>query len=151
MINRWAFYGLSVLSCALLAGIFISRGDTWLAVGIIAVAVIYVVRGIISSRNETAAHRRSTVEAMSDVRTSKQKKEVLKDLLDTRNHLRGARQRLVLMGLLVAIAAVWTYPTSGPIAFTISALLLPLGFLIIRNSRAIGVIERGLTERGYSY
>ncbi len=28
MINRWAFYGLTVLSCALLAGIFISRGDT---------------------------------------------------------------------------------------------------------------------------
>lgn len=151
MINRWAFYGLTVLSCALLAGIFISRGDTWLAVGIMVVALIYVVRGIISTRNEKEAHRRSTVEAMADVHTTTQKREVLKNLLETRNHLRGGRQRFTLMGLLVAIAAAMTYPTSGPIAWAISALLLPLGYLIVRNSRAIGVIERGLTERGYSY
>lgn len=151
MINRWAFYGLTVLSCALLAGIFISRDQIWWAVGIMAVGLFYVIRGIISTRNEAEAHRRSTVQAMADVHTTRQKKEVLDDLLATRSHLRGARQRTTLMGMLVAIAAAATYSASAPIAWTISALLLPLGFMIIRHSRAIGVIERGLTERGYSY
>ena len=56
-----------------------------------------------------------------------------------------------LIGVLVMIGAVWTYPTSGPVAFTISAFLVPIAYLIFRNSRAIGVIERGLTERGISF
>ncbi len=150
MMNRWAFYGLTFLSCALLVGIFWSRGQTVWAVIVAAVAVLYVVRGIISTRNEKLAHRQTTVETMSKVHTNAQRQAVLADLRTSRTQLRGARQRTTLIGVLVAIAAVWTYPTSGPVAFTISALLVPIGFIIVRNSRAIGVIERGLTQRGLS-
>lgn len=151
MMNRWAFYGLTVLSCGLLAVLFLDRDQPLMAVVIMVVASFYVIRGFISSRNEKLAHRQETVQEMAGVRSTSQKRVVLQELLDTRARLRGARQRYTLFGVLIAIAAVWTYPTSGPVALTISAMLVPLGFLIIRNSRAIHVIERGLSERGYSY
>lgn len=151
MINRWAFYGLTVLSCGLLIAIFISRDQIWAAVAMGAVAILYVVRGFVSTRNEKLAHREETIEEMAGIRTSAEKRAVLGELLETRAHLRGARQRWTLIGVLVMIGAVWTYPTSGPVAFTISAFLVPIAYLIFRNSRAIGVIERGLTERGISF
>lgn len=151
MMNRWAFYGLTVLSCVLLAVIFFDRGQPLVAWVVIAVAVIYMVRGIVSSRNEKQSHRQETAQHMATVRTSSEKKAVLAELLETREHLRGARQRSTLIGVLIAIAAVWTYPTSGPVALTIAAFLIPVGYMIVRNSRAILVIERGLTERGLSY
>jgi hypothetical protein len=36
------------------------------------------------------------------------------------------------------------------LAWAISILFIPLGYLIIKQTRSINLIERGLTERGYS-
>ena len=56
----------------------------------------------------------------------------------------------MLLGTLVLVGIVLIYPTNVLLAWAISILFIPLGYLIIKQTRSINLIERGLTERGYS-
>ena len=51
---------------------------------------------------------------------------------------------------IIALGIVLIYPSNVLLAWAISILFIPLGYLIIKQTRSINLIERGLTERGYS-
>ena len=64
--------------------------------------------------------------------------------------MKGRRNSEMLLGTLVLVGIVLIYPSNVLLAWAISILFIPLGYLIIKQTRSINLIERGLTERGYS-
>lgn len=141
---RSTFYLMTIASCGVLASIFVSRGQTWWAVGIAVVALVYVARWIIAQRRE----RTERIAEFSRPQNSAEKQAIVENLLATRDHLARARIRELLGGLMIIIFIVYIYPTNLALAFASSVFLLPLGYLLIRHTRAITQIERGLSERG---
>ncbi|GAA2178356.1 hypothetical protein GCM10009785_00600 [Brooklawnia cerclae] len=147
MTNRWAFYLMTIASCGVLSTIFWSRGQYPFAVGVAVIAVAYLVRGFILQRRDATEHRTELYQDLSREQTTSEKKAILANLLDTRKHLQGARLRETLGGFVVIIAIVFIYPTNAPLSMALAIFLIPLGYLIVRHTRAITTIERGLAER----
>lgn len=148
MSQRWGFYLMTVACLGVLAGIYAGRGQTWWAVGFALLAGAYLTRGAILQMRENRDHREDVIEAMAERKTSAEKRVILQNLLDTRKQLRGRRSAEILLGMLVLVGVVFVYPANPTFAWVLSALFIPLGFLIIKHTRSIILIERGLAERG---
>lgn len=148
MKNRWAFYLMSIVSLGTLAGIFAARGQNGWAIGFGLIALAYLVRGIYLQRRENLAHRGAVVESMAERKTSAEKRVIVQNLLDTRQQLKRRRVSELTLGLVVLAGIALVYPTNPLLAWSFSVLFLPLIYLIVRQTRSIQLIERGLAERG---
>lgn len=142
---RLTFYLLTIASCGVLAGIFCSRQQWGGVVLVLTVAGLYVVRGAVLGRKDAVERRRAGEELLSRTHTtSREKREVLDRLLQTRERARMSRLRAVFLGFLVMIGVVLAYPQNVPLAFAMSVFLLPLMYLILKNTQAINEITQGL-------
>lgn len=148
MRNRWAFYLMSIVSLGTLGGIFAARGQTGWGIGFGAIALAYLIRGLYLQRRENVEHREAIVTSMADRKTSAEKRVIVQNLLDTRQQLKRRRVSELTLGLIVLAGIVLVYPTNPLLAWSFSVLFLPLIFLIVRQTRSIQLIERGLAERG---
>lgn len=150
MSQRWGIYLMTVFSLGVLASLFASRGQTIWAVGFAILAAGYLARGIFQQVRENKEHHQELDDRMSGRKTSAEKRAIVDNLLTTRKLLKGRRNSETPPGTLVLVGIVLIYPSNVLLAWAISILFIPLGYLIIKQTRSINLIERGLTERGYS-
>lgn len=145
---RWGFYLMTVACLGVLAGIYAGRGQTWWAVGFGVLAVAYLARAVVLQLRENKTHREEVVESMAMRKTSAEKRVIVQNLLETRKHLLGRRAAEVMLGVLVLVGIALVYPNNPTLAWVMSVGFLPLGYLIVKHTRSIILIERGLTQRG---
>lgn len=134
------FYLLSIASCLLLAGIHTARGQWEIATLLYLVAALYAGRGVMRWR-QGVRERRDEAVARQGTRGSS---EVRASLMATRDRTRVVRQKRVLLGFCILIAATLVVPQNAMLAFAMSVFLLPLVYLILRDSQVIWEIDRGL-------
>ncbi|WP_341728891.1 hypothetical protein [Brooklawnia sp.] len=150
MNRSWGVYLMTVACLGMLASIFASRGDLIWAIGFGALAAAYLGRAVYKQVRENQRHRDALGEHLAGHKTTSEKQQIVDNLLTTRKQLKGRRSSEVLLGLIIVVGIVYIYPMNGLLALAISVLFIPLGYLIIKQSRSISLIERGLIERGYS-
>lgn len=149
--NRWAFYGMTILSCIFLATMFWSRSQILPAVIVTGVGLFYLVRGVISDRQDRTQRRVAAEEKAAGPTTTAEQRATLAELRETRRRLRGSRQRQIILGLAFVVGIVYFYPVIPGLAIALGLALLPVSYLLIRATRAINVIENGLALRGLAF
>ncbi len=140
MRNLW--YLLSSLSCAVLTAVFYTRRNFPLAALLACVSLFYLYRVFVWGRREKKREMRRFLQ--TPPLDDKKKEELRRELLDTRTVLIRNRNVLFIVVTGILTAAVLSFSQNAPLAVAILLFLLPALYLMVRNIRAIGLIERGL-------
>lgn len=144
---RWGFYLMSIACCGVLAAIMWERGQIWWAIGMVVIALLYLTRGLVSQHKERKEILGEMRTELAGKHTTAEKKAILDDLLTTRSNCRKSRAWQMIGGMIVVIGVVVVYPSNPPLALAMAVMLLPLAWMIWRNTSKITKIEQGLRAR----
>lgn len=113
----------------------------------VVVALLYLARGLVSQHKERQEILGEMRTGLAGNHTTAEKKAILDDLLTTRDNCRKMRAWQMIGGMIVVIAIVVVYPSNAPLALAMAVMLLPLAWMIWRNTSKITTIEKGLRAR----
>lgn len=141
---RWGFYLLTVTSCGILAAIFINRGQTAFAIGLLLVAGLYLVRGMVLTHKDNQRMVAELADEYADPQLSPDDQQIVNELMTAYRQMKGKRNLQYMLALLLILVIVYFSMTNVYLAFALSIILLVLGGMILQKTLKIRKIYVGL-------
>lgn len=141
---RSALYWISIASCGLLSYLFAQRGQYAWSVVLAVVGIAYVVRMVATGRRERreAEQRRERQRATTPTRD--EARQLVDGLVSTRSRARSSRSSQLVWGIMAMAAASLFYPSNGALGIALALFVIPVLWLVAKNTRIIWEIDRGL-------